>query len=41
MRHAGPRMICKHPVLAFAHVIDGRRPAPPKPPAVPPEKTPR
>ena len=31
MRYAGPRMIFKHPVLAIAHVIDGRRPAPPKP----------
>jgi hypothetical protein len=28
MRYAGPRMITRHPVLALAHVIDGRRPAP-------------
>jgi hypothetical protein len=31
MRHAGPRMLLRHPVLAIAHVLDGRRPAPPKP----------
>lgn len=31
MRYAGPRMLLRHPVLAIAHVIDGRRPAPPKP----------
>lgn len=32
MRHAGPRMLLKHPLLALAHlVVDGRRPAPPKP----------
>lgn len=31
MRYAGPRMLFKHPVLAIAHVVDGRRPAPPKP----------
>ena len=28
MRYAGPRMLVRHPVLAIAHVIDGRRPAP-------------
>lgn len=28
MRYAGPRMLLRHPVLAIAHVIDGRRPAP-------------
>ena len=29
MRWAGPRMILRHPVLAFMHkVVDGRRPAP-------------
>ena len=28
MRYAGPRMIWRHPVLAIAHVVDGRRPAP-------------
>ena len=28
MRYAGPKMICRHPVLAIHHVIDGRRPAP-------------
>lgn len=31
MRYAGPRMLLRHPLLALAHVIDGRRPAPPKP----------
>jgi len=28
MRYAGPRMIRRHPFLALAHVIDGRREAP-------------
>jgi Nitrous oxide-stimulated promoter len=28
MRYAGPRMLTRHPILALAHVIDGRRPAP-------------
>ena len=31
MRYAGPRMMWRHPLLAIAHLIDGRRPAPPKP----------
>ena len=31
MRYAGPRMLWRHPVLAMAHLIDGRRPAPPRP----------
>lgn len=32
MRHAGPRMLWRHPLLGLAHLpIDGRRPAPPKP----------
>ena len=31
MRYAGPRMITRHPILAIRHVLDGRRPAPPKP----------
>lgn len=31
MRYAGPRMLLRHPVLAIAHLIDGKRPAPPKP----------
>lgn len=31
MRYAGPRMLLRHPVLAIAHVIDGRRPAPARP----------
>ncbi len=31
MRYAGPRMPLRHPLLALAHVIDGKRPAPPKP----------
>ena len=28
MRHAGPRMLWRHPFLAIAHVVDGRREAP-------------
>ncbi len=28
MRYAGPRMLLRHPLLALAHVRDGRRPAP-------------
>ena len=28
MRHAGPRMLLRHPLLAIAHLLDGRRPAP-------------
>ena len=35
MRYAGPRMLLRHPVLAIAHLIDGRRPAPPRPNAAP------
>jgi hypothetical protein len=31
MRYAGPRMLLRHPVLAVMHVVDGRRPAPPRP----------
>lgn len=31
MRYAGPRMLLQHPLLALAHLVDGRRPAPPKP----------
>lgn len=31
MRWAGPRMLRHHPVLALAHLVDGRRVAPPKP----------
>jgi len=31
MRYAGPRMLWRHPLLAVAHLIDGRRPVPPKP----------
>ena len=25
MRYSGPRMLRKHPILAFRHIIDGRR----------------
>jgi hypothetical protein len=25
MRYSGPRMMLRHPVLAIAHIIDGRR----------------
>jgi len=28
MRYAGPRMIWHHPLLAFGHMIDGRRKVP-------------
>lgn len=28
MRYAGPRMIWRHPVLAIAHIVDGKRAAP-------------
>jgi Nitrous oxide-stimulated promoter len=28
MRYAGPQMVWRHPVLAIAHLRDGRRPAP-------------
>lgn len=31
MRYAGPRMLLRHPILAVAHLVDGKRPAPPKP----------
>ena len=34
MRYAGPRMLRRHPVLAIAHLIDGRRPAPTLPDAI-------
>jgi hypothetical protein len=33
MRYAGPKMLFRHPVLAIAHIVDGRRPAPPLPAA--------
>jgi Nitrous oxide-stimulated promoter len=36
MRVAGPRMLWRHPWLAIAHLIDGRRGAPPRPPATGP-----
>ena len=32
MRYAGPRMLTRHPIMAIAHVLDGRR-APPRRPA--------
>ncbi len=31
MRHAGPRMLWRHPYLAVMHIVDGRRPTPPRP----------
>ena len=31
MRYAGPRMMLRHPVLAIAHLADGRRAVPPLP----------
>lgn len=36
MRYAGPRMLWRHPWLAIAHLIDGRRRAPPRPPVAGP-----
>lgn len=30
MRWSGPRMLWHHPILAIAHLLDGRRPAPPR-----------
>jgi predicted amidophosphoribosyltransferase len=29
MRHAGPRMLLRHPILALLHLLDSRRPARP------------
>jgi hypothetical protein len=40
MRHAGPRMTWRHPVLALFHLLDGRRPAPPLGAAEPPPEDP-
>lgn len=31
MRYAGPRMLTRHPYLAVMHLVDGRRPTPPRP----------
>jgi hypothetical protein len=31
MRYAGPRMLTRRPVLALWHIIDGKRPVPPRP----------
>jgi hypothetical protein len=31
MRYAGPRMMYRHPMLAFYHLIDGMRKEPSKP----------
>ena len=31
MRYAGPRMMGRHPILAIAHALDGRRKVPPPP----------
>ncbi len=31
MRYSGPRMVWKHPVLAFFHIAGGRRKAPARP----------
>jgi hypothetical protein len=30
MRHSGPRMLLRHPVMAIRHIIDGRRKEPRK-----------
>jgi hypothetical protein len=43
MKWAGPRMVWRHPILSFLHVLDGRRPAPMlpvKPPQRPEESGP-
>jgi hypothetical protein len=40
MRYAGPRMMWRHPWLALAHVVDGRRPAPALPKAKKPDTPP-
>ena len=37
MKWAGPRMVWRHPVLSFFHVLDGRRPAP-RLPGKPPQR---
>lgn len=37
MKWAGPRMAWRHPILAFFHLLDGRRPAPLLP-AKPPQR---
>lgn len=31
MRYSGPRMMIYHPIHAVRHLLDNRRPAPPKP----------
>ena len=31
MRYSGPRMLLRHPVMAFRHLLDGRRKTPYKP----------
>ena len=28
MRYAGPRMVYRHPIMAFEHLVDGRREEP-------------
>lgn len=35
MRYSGPRMLSRHPLLALRHMLDGRKPPPPRgaPPA--------
>jgi len=40
MRYAGPRMMWRYPLLALAHVVDGRRPAPELPKAKKPNAPP-
>ncbi len=40
MRYAGPRMLRRHPLLAIAHLIDGRREAPDLPQPNRPAKNP-
>ncbi len=38
MRYAGPRMLWRHPLLALAHLLDGRRAPPPRPNGKPPAR---
>ena len=40
MRYAGPRMLWRHPWLALAHLVDGRRLAPARPLGGAPEQSP-
>jgi hypothetical protein len=41
MRWSGPRMLLRHPILAVAHMLDGRRPTPTLPRRGAPPRGPR